>query len=284
MSEPTLLRVLLLLAMAMGPLGTHRFFFSDRSRLRVGAHLGALLCAALGIFFSVPVLSVAWLLFCAGSFALFLRERAARDGVASLRSPAVLAACVPFLFSNVAAVWLVGGANDLRILGYDEAFSYYAALHGNVLGWIVVGALAALARRSGPERGIYLGSVLLCLVSFLSIAFGIDQLRALKPIGVAGLSLALAVSHLAFLRGAWPWSRAAFALGSVSFAGLVFTMMLAWQNELSMPSWTPVSVAGIRGMVSVHGALNALVVAPCFLAAVRLDMRVRAARMTRARP
>jgi hypothetical protein len=144
MSELSLLRVLLLLAMAMGPLGTHRFFFAEPSRLRVGAHLGALACAALGLFLDAPILCVAWLLFCAASFALFLRERASLDGAASLRSPEVLAACVPFLFSNVAAVWLVGGANDLRILGYGPAFSYYAALHGNVLGWILVGALAAL--------------------------------------------------------------------------------------------------------------------------------------------
>ena len=107
MSELSLLRVLLLIAMAMGPLGTHRFFFAEPSRLRVGAHVGALACAALGLFLDAPVLCVAWLLFCAVSFALFLRERASRDGAASLRSPEVLAACVPFLFSNVAAVWLV---------------------------------------------------------------------------------------------------------------------------------------------------------------------------------
>ncbi|MBK6696550.1 MAG: hypothetical protein IPG50_30825 [Myxococcales bacterium] len=204
MSELTLLRVLLLLAMAMGPLGTHRFFFAEQSRLRVGAHVLALACAALGLFLDAPVLCGAWLLFCAGSFALFLGERASREGAAALRSPDVLAASVPFLFSNIAAVWLVGGANDLRILGYGTAFSYYAALHGNVLGWILVGALAGLAQRGGPERRVYLASVLVCLVSFLLLAFGIDQLRALKPLGVVGLSLALPASQLAFLRSVWP--------------------------------------------------------------------------------
>jgi hypothetical protein len=271
MSELSLLRVLLLLAMAIGPLGTHRFFFAEPSRLRVGAHVGALASAALGLFLDAPVLCVAWLLFCAASFAVFLRERASRDGAASLRSPEVLAACVPFLFSNVAAVWLVGGANDLRILGYGTAFSYYAALHGNVLGWILVGAVAALAHRTGPQRGTYLVSVLVCLVSFLSIAFGIDQLRALKPIGVVGLSLAVPAAQLAFLRSVWARDRSAFALGCVSLAGLVCTMALAWQNELSTRPF--LTVAGIRGMVSVHGTLNVLVVAPSFLAAVRLDAR-----------
>ena len=56
-----------------------------------------------------------------------------------------------------------------------------------------------------------------------------------------------------------------------SFAGLVFTMVLAWRNELSMPVFQV--VAGIRGMVSVHGVLNTVVVAPCFLLAVSLDAR-----------
>ena len=263
-SELSLLRVLLLLSMAVAPLGTHRFLFPAPSRPRAIAHAVSLACAAVGLFSRAPILCVAWLAFCAVSFALFLRSRAS-----SLRSSRVLAACVPFLFSNVAAVWLVGGANDLGILGYGAQFSYYAALHGNVLGWVVVGALAVLADREGPERGVYLAAVLTCFVSFLLIALGIDQLRALKPIGVVGLSIALPIAQLAFLRGARRRNRAAFALGCVSLAGLVLTMVLAWRNELSMPVLP--DVLGVRAMVSVHGALNALVVAPSFLLAVVLD-------------
>ena len=139
-----------------------------------------------------------------------------------------------------------------------------------MIGWIVIGTLAALADRDSPQRGIYLTSVLVCLVSFLLLAFGIDQLRALKPIGVIGLSIALPISQLAFLRSVWSRNRLAFILGCVSFAGLVFTMVLAWRNEVS-----PVfqAVAGIRGMVSIHGVLNTVVVAPCFLLAVSLDAR-----------
>lgn len=271
MSELDLLRVLLLVSMAVGPLGTHRYFLPPPSRLSVLAHVGALGCAAAGLFSPAPILCVVWLVSCAASFALFLRHRAFADPATFLRTPAALAACVPFVFSIIAAVWLVGGANDLHVLGYGMAFSYYAALHGNVLGWIVIGALAVLADQPGPHRTVYLASVLACFVSFLLIALGIDQLRALKPIGVVGLSIAIPISQLAFLRGAWPRNRAAFALGCVSFAGLVFTMVLAWMNELSVPA--ALEVAGIRGMVSVHGALNALVVAPCFLLAVTLDAR-----------
>ncbi len=265
MSELDLLRGLLLASMVVGPFATQRFFAAP-SRLRAAAHIGAFGCAAVGLISSLPMLCVAWLLFCAASFALFLRARAG-----SLRSPRVLAACVPFVFSNIAAVWLVGGANNLHFLGYGALFSYYAALHGNVLGWILIGSLAALADRDGLQRGIYLTSVLVCLVSFLLIAFGIDKLSALKPIGVLGLSIALPVAQLTFLRGVWSRNLPAFLLGGVSFAGLVFTMVLAWRNELSMPlfPW----VAGIRGMASVHGVINTVVVAPCFALAVLLDAR-----------
>ncbi len=273
MSELDLLRGLLLLSMALGPFATQRFFAAP-SRLRAAAHVGAFVCAAVGLFSPLPILCVAWLLFCTASFALFLRSRAG-----SLRSPRVLAACVPFIFSNIAAVWLVGGANDLYFLGYGTHFSYYAALHGNVLGWILIGSLATLADRDGPQRGIYLTSVLVCLVSFLSIAFGIDKLSALKPIGVIGLSIALPISQLAFLRSVWPRNLPAFILGCVSFAGLVFTMVLAWRNELSMPVFH--AVEGIRGMVSVHGVLNTVVVAPCFALAVSLDVRPHGSQATK---
>jgi len=264
MTELDLLRALLLVSLALGPLGTHRLFLDGSSRLRTALHAGAFACAAAGLFGPAPWLCAVWLVFCAGTFAQFLWQRAA-----SWRSPAVLAACVPFLFSNVAAVWLVGGSNDLGILGYGAGFSYYAALHGNVLGWILVGAIAALASRDGPHRRVHLGAVFVCFGSFSLIALGIDQLGALKPIGVVGLSLAIPASQLAFLRAAWPRDKAAFALGAVSFAGLLLTMLLAWRNELSMPPLPP--VLRVRAMVSIHGVLNALVVAPSFLLAVALD-------------
>lgn len=265
MSELSLLRVLLLLSLAVAPLGTHRAFLSAPSPLGT-MHLGALACAAVGIWSPAPIVGVVWLLFCAGSFALFLRSK-----ITTLRTAKVLAACVPFLFSNIAAVWLVAGANDLRLLGYDTTFSYYAALHGSVLGWTMLGALAVLANRDGPQQRVYLVSVFVCFVSFLLIAFGIDQLRALKLYGVIGLSIALALSQLAFLRSVWKRNPRAFAAGCVSAVGLVVTMFLAWRNELLLPALS--AIAGVRSMVSVHGTLNALIVAPCFLLAVALDAR-----------
>ncbi len=262
MSELTLLRVLLLVSLAIAPLGTHRHFLAEYARPLLKVHVVAWVCVAIGLFASMPVLCVAWLLFTAWSFALFLRSR-----VSSLRSPSTLAACVPFLFSNVAAVWLVAGSSDLHLLGYGMEFGFYAALHGNVLGWMLVGAIAILADRAGPQRNVYVSSVLVCFVSFLLIALGIDQLRALKPFGVIGLSIAIPISQLVFLREVRRRHRAAFTLGCASIAGLLLTMLLAWANELSM---IVPAVFGIRAMVVVHGVINTLIVAPAFLLAVAL--------------
>lgn len=259
-TELALLRALLLASMIVGPLGT-RCLFPTPSRRRDLAHGCAVLCAAVGLYGPWPMLCVGWLAFCAAMFALFLRVRARAPW-----SARVLAASVPFVFSNVAAAWLVGGANDLALLGYDVHFSYYAALHGNVLGWTLIGALATLADQDSPQRAIYLASVFVCLVSFFAIALGIDQLRVLKTIGVVGFSIAIPTCQLAFLRSVRSHDRRAFLLGCVSFAGLLFTMVLAWQHELAAPMlpW----VAGIRPMVAVHGVLNAVIVAPCFVLAV----------------
>ena len=267
MSELDVLHGLLLFSLGIGPLAT-QLGFGAPSRLRTAAHVGALACTAVGLLAPLPILCVAWLGFTATSFAVFLRPR-----LRSLLSLRVFVASVPFVFSNIAAVWLVSGANDLHLLGYDVHFSYYAALHGNVLGWIVIGTLAALADRDGPHRRIYRAAVLVCLGSFLAIAFGIDQLRALKPIGVVGLSIAIPISQLVFLRGVWSRHRPAFVVGGVGLAGLAFTMLLAWRAELWLPDL--LALAGIRGMVSVHGVLNTVLVAPCFLLAVSLDARRR---------
>ncbi len=265
MTETSVLKVLLLLSLGVAPLGTHRFFFPRPSRIRAGAHAVALLCVSAGLLVPAPLLCVGWLLFTSLTFVSFLLYRGR-----TVWSADGLAACVPFLFSNVAAIWLVGGSNDLRILGYGPAFSYYAALHGTVLGWTLLGALAMLASQPGESRRIHLAAVFVGFVSFLLIALGIDQLRALKPVGVLGITVAIPMSQLFFLRHVWPRNKPAFTFGCLSLVGLAFTMALAWRNELGIEAFAP--MLGVRGMVSVHGVVNAVVVGPAFLLAVALDL------------
>lgn len=268
MTEFDLLHILLLVSMAVAPYGTSRFV-ADPSPRRVASHLGALACAAAGLFSPLRFFSVGWLIFCAGSLGLFVLRALRQHDVS--RAPHRLTMAVPLLFSNIAAVWLVGGTSDLRILGYGPAFSFYAALHGNVLGWMVIGAMAALASEDPAHRRIHVTAVLVSFLSFLSIAVGIDQLRALEVVGMIGLSVAIPVSQLAFLSTVWTRHRLAFALGGVSLLGLLFTMLLAWQHELNLPTFPP--ALGVRSMVSVHGLLNAVVVGPSFLLAVALAAR-----------
>ncbi len=265
MTELELLRVLLLLGMAAAPLGTHRLLLPP-SRRSTAAHIVALALAALGLFTPMPVLCGAWLIYCVAGLVLYLRDRAA-----ALLSPHEFASLVPFVFSIVGAVWVVGGANELHVLGYGANFSYYAALHSTVLGWMMVGAISVLARQDSSHRAVYVGSVLVSFGSFLLVAIGIDGHPSLKPFGVLGLSLAIPIAQLAFLHRAWTTHKTAFALGSASLAGLAFTLVLAWQAELG--ALNVAGALGIRPMVSLHGLVNGVVVGPCFLLAVALETR-----------
>ena len=103
-----------LLSMVVGPFGTQRFF-AGSSRLRAVAHVGAFVCAAAGLLATLPMLCVAWLLFCAASFALFLRSHAG-----SLRSPRV---------SGLTKSMIVVEANELSAaLRFDIAAARIAAV------------------------------------------------------------------------------------------------------------------------------------------------------------
>lgn len=262
MTELDLVHGLLVLSLAVAPFGTYGFSHAPW-RWQIVFHAGAFCCTALGLLLAVPELCFAWPLFCAGIFTHFLRHRAPYLG-----SPYELCKCIPFMFSMVAAAWLVGGANELYLLGYGAQFSYYAALHGNVLGWMIVGGLATLAGQAGPDRRLHLTSVFVCFGSFVVVAVGIDAWSAIKPIGVVGLSVMIPASQVAFLRRVRGRNNPAFVLGCISLFCFLLTLALAWLNELSrLPR---ADLGGIRIMVWFHGVLNAAVVAPSFLAAVAL--------------
>jgi hypothetical protein len=270
MTELDLLRALLLISLALAPLGTHRLLLPP-STWAAPAHAAAWCCAAVGLFSSLPALCGVWLLYCVASLGHFLWDRGGR-----LRSAHELAGCVPFVFSIIASIWTVAGANDLRLLGYGATFSYYAALHGNVLGWMLLGPLAVLAQRDLPQRKVYLAAVLVSFGSFLLVAIGIDGQPALKPLGVLGISIVLPIAQLVFLGQSWTSCRAAFFLACASLLGLATTLVFAWQHELGLLSLT--ETLGVRPMVSVHGLVNGVVVAPSFLLAVALETRAAGAK------
>ena len=263
LTELDVLHALLVVSVVIAPLTTRLFGELPRG-WRWAYGIGVASVAA-SLFTPLSWMSALWFLFCLGNFAAFIKPR-----LASLRSPSILASCVPFAFSLVAATWIVGGTNDLRILGYGPHFSYYAALHGNVLGWTLVGSIAALATRERPRQELYIVAVFICFASFLLVAIGIDRFAVVKPIGVTGLTVLIPAAQLAFLEQSRT-NRAAFSAALVSFLALAFTFVLAWLNELRLPSLEP--VGAIRAMVSVHGVINTLIVAPAFLLAVALTQR-----------
>lgn len=263
-SELDLLRALLMVAIVAAPLVTSRFFL-ETTKLHDVLHGVAAPLAIVALAFDVPSLSFAWPLFCVAAFLIFLHQQFSR-----LRSVYELAKCVPFAFAIIGATWLASGVNDLGLLGYGEAFSFYAALHGHVLGWMMVGGIAFLANEADRFRRLYIVAVFACFASFLLVAFGIDGAPVIKPIGVTGIMLTVGASQALFLTGTWRTSRPAFLLGLLSLLGFAFTMTVAWQNELGSP---PDVALGVRGMVSLHGVVNALVVAPGFVLALHLDRR-----------
>lgn len=270
MPELDLLRLCLLFSLAIAPLGVHRHVLAP-SGARLAFHILAWGSLVVAFMAEVGELTVAWLLFTAVTFGEFLLREQRRGP-----SLAGLVRGLPLLFSNVSAVWIVAGSNDLGLLGYGPAFSLYAALHGAVLGWITVGAFAILASERSERRHVHAGVVLLASVAFVLVAVGIDQFPRVKPVGVAGLSVALAVGMAALLRDAWGRDRIAFGLGAAAVLALGFTMVLAWRNEFGAPELG--APLGVRGMVSLHGVVNVVFVAPfVLLAATRLERAARLA-------
>ena len=265
MTELQVLRVLVLVSAVVAPWSTRLFVALPRG-WRVAYGVGVVSVA--GALFGLPWLAVLWPIFCLGNLAVVLGGRLPR-------SLPELAGAVPFAFSLVAATWIVGGIHDLRILGYGPHFSFYAALHGNVLGWMLVGAIAALARREGPRQRLYVAATLVCFVSFLLVAIGIDVSASFKPIGVAGLTFAIPTAQIVFLIDARS-NRAAFTAGLLAVGALAFTLGLAWLHQLGLPSLG--SIGSVRAMVAVHGVVNTLVVGPAMLWAVHRYVRTVDAR------
>ncbi len=265
MNELQLLRALLIFGSLVAPLGTDRCLLRGRpSPVLQGA---AALCFAAALLSPMAWLSGVWFLYRGSLLGLYLVECRRRCNRQS-RVGAVVG-FVPFLFSAIAATWVTGATLNLRILDYGELFSLYAAVHSTFLGWILVGAIAVLAATSQTYKGIYQGMVLLCLGSFLLIAFGIDGLAFIKPIGVAGLSFALPGAMLVLVLSEGPGIPRTCA--TLSLTSLVATMALAWLNEFGLLSFDAIPVPGlgaVRTMTSVHGLLNATLVAPMFLLSV----------------
>ncbi|MGZ3694310.1 MAG: hypothetical protein ACXWQO_09005 [Bdellovibrionota bacterium] len=259
MTENLILFCFLSVGFVLAPLMTNAFFLRQ-SRTYAIVHIVVLLLILISVLPGSPHIALAWPLFCTWGFFCYLKNEC--KFTITIKDAA---GCVPFIFSLISATWFFAGVNDLHLLGYSRAWSFYAALHGIFLGWILVGCLAYLAKTK-TNNALYLYSTLLAPVLFLFVAFGIDGVPYVKRIGVIGFSVMaplLIARYSLHLEKRWKLSR---LLSLLSLVSLVASMCLALLNEF----WAdfPRVTAGMPTMVLTHGLLNAVIAVPCFFLAI----------------
>lgn len=261
MSEQLLLYVFLLIAFVMAPLMTKRFFLNE-SRAYSDAHKVSLAVLFLGWTLNLPLMAAVWPLFCAFGLVLFLKQGK------FLFSATKLAELIPFLFSLISAIWFFAGVNDLHLLGYNRAWSFYAALHGSFLGWMFTGCLAFLSRRQNSKR-LYMWGCFFSFVFFLFVAFGIDGTPYIKRTGLTGFSLLVPLLIARYLFDLNKSQRRSKNLAVISLLAIVVAMVFAVANEFR--AGAPWVIFDIPVMVLTHGFLNAIVTIPCFYLAIRAE-------------
>lgn len=262
MAEILILNCFLFVALILAPLVTKTFFLKGSKAYSLG-HTISLLILLCGALLNLDHTAVIWPLFCAWGFFLYLKNESK-----FIFSITGLARCIPFLFSLISSIWLIAGIYDLHLLGYNKAWSFYAALHGIFLGWIFVGCLAFIAGRKKSKK-IYALGCYLSLVFFLFVAFGIDGVAYIKRIGVVGFSLLMPLLIGHYLFNLKKKNKLSMALSALSLFSIFLSMTLAILNEF----WIgfPKIVADVPVMVLTHGTLNAFLAVPCFFLAIKFE-------------
>lgn len=260
MTELSFLNFFLGVAFILAPIMTKNFFLKG-SKVYSRVHLISLAVILIAVLSELNYLVIVWPLFCLFGFSLYLKQERAQ--IFSIKG---FATCIPFAFSLISAAWFVAGVNDLQMLGYQINFSFYAALHGGILGWLFVGCLARLANRVNSDK-FYLYACYVCLILFLCVAFGIDGVPYIKRIGTIGLSIIVPLSIAKFFLIVRKENSFAPFFAAASFIAVVFTMILALLNQF----WVihPTMIFGVPVMTLSHGFINTFVVAPCFYVGIR---------------
>lgn len=220
MIELILLKFFLAVAFVLAPLMT-RSFFLNNSKIYAEAHKVTLIFLLSGAILSLNYLAIFWPLFCIFGFFLYLKNE-----YRFVFSSKGIATCIPFVFSIISSTWFFAGVNNLQLLGYNQAWSFYAALHGIFLGWIFVGCLALLSRRSSTNR-LYLWGCYLIFLFFLFVAFGINGIPYLKRIGVGGLSLVVPLLIGLYTFSLIDKNRSSLYLAVLSLLSILISMNLA---------------------------------------------------------
>lgn len=261
MTELSLLIFCLGVAFVFAPFMTKNFFLRN-SQLYSRVHILSLLILLGAGVLGFNWIAVIWPLFCVFGFLLYFNQE--RQLIFSVKG---FASCIPFLFSLISSVWFFSGINDLHLLGYNKNWSYYAALHGSILGWLFVGCLAKLSK--GPNASnVYLFGCYLCFLLFLTVVFGIDGIPNIKRLGVIGLSVFVPFAIGLFTFNLKKENRLSLFFAVISLFSIAASMTIAILNEF----WVnfPKVAFGMPIMTLTHGLINALFTVPCFYMAVRL--------------
>ncbi len=262
MTEILVLNIALFIAFVLAPLMTKSFFLAG-SKIYSDGHKASLMVLLGGALLNVNYTSIVWPLFCSYGFFLYLKSE-----YKLIFSVKGAAGCIPFIFSLISSVWFVAGVNNLQLLGYNKVWSYYAALHGCFLGWILTGCLAFLARRKNSSN-IYLWGCYMSFLLFLFVAFGIDGVPYIKRIGVVGFSLMMPFVMGYYAINLKKANKLSMSLSWISIFSIILSMSLAVLNEF----WAgfPKMISGVSTMVMTHGLINMFVAVPCFFLAIRLE-------------
>ncbi len=278
MTEIILLKFLLFGAFIFAPLMTSTFYLKD-SKLYLEAHKISILILLFGAFVDFSYVALVWPIFCAFGFFLYLKNE-----YKYIASVSGIAHSIPLIFSVISSVWFVAGVLDLHLLGYNQIWSFYAALHGSFLGWMFVGGLAFLSKANTSDKTetdnknrrhnkyyFYLIGCYLSLIFFLFVAFGINGVPYLKRIGLIGFSVLAPISVGHYLYNLKKEQRRSLILSLSSLIGIILSMALAITNEF----WSGISRLeyGIQVMVLTHGLLNSVFTVPCYILAIWLECK-----------
>jgi len=211
-------------------------------------------------------LGAPWILFTATVALLGILSTSTFRGCWRIEERGVDVACA---YLAVGGVWFAATLLGVPLMGFHEPIVRLTAVHFHVASFCLVLVSVELTRRvvsRGSSRRALLRLALTAhVLSPTVVAAGITWSRSVEALGAGSLVLswlviiALSVHDGIFLR----MSRRSAALMAVSGLLLVTTLMMALSYSLFR-------LPAIPHMALVHGLLNALIVIPCALAALRL--------------
>ncbi|MBM9546865.1 YndJ family transporter [Leptospira sp. 201903074] len=175
---------------------------------------------------------------------------------------------LPFGFSFLSAIWFYSGQNQYYLLGYNETWSYYAALHGCFIGWLFLSGIIFLSEKNNQSKINPIISLSIVFL-FLLIAYGIYGNPILKKIGVIGYSFLMPFSLWYLGKFIQNQNFISQLLRRSSIVFLSFTLLLALLNEFYQGF--PKFFYGYPFMIILHGCVNAFIVIPCFLGSLLFE-------------